>query len=122
MNITEAYLETLKANKFGVIKYGEDACFNLEEYNLKGGSVAKVRAAINHANKDGITVPEYKPVEEYNRETEKAIQSISKEWMAGKNMPEMKFMLGGTGLESPETGSDNTSAAQGCYRRWSQHL
>lgn len=101
LNVTEVFLDLYKAMQFGCLKYGEDACFKLETYNLKGGAVAKVRAAINHANKMGIQVYEYKPLVEFNAKTEKEILEISSEWLKNKTMPEMQFMLGGVNLQLP---------------------
>lgn len=101
LNITEHFAELYKMAGFGVIKYGEDACFRLSEYNLAGGSVAKVRAAINHANKAGITVNEYKPLNGRDSNIEQQIADISKEWLEHKNSDELGFMIGGVGLDNP---------------------
>ncbi|MDP4118855.1 MAG: phosphatidylglycerol lysyltransferase domain-containing protein [Bacillota bacterium] len=101
LNITETFLSLYKMAGFGVSKYGEDACIKLSDYNLEGGKVAKVRAAINHANNAGISVYEYKPLKEKNHEIEHEIQEISEEWLAKKTGNEMVFMLGGVGLDDP---------------------
>lgn len=101
LNITDHFLECYQRHGFGITKYGEDAVFELESYNLKGGSVAKVRAAINHARKAGIVIKEYKPNELRLPEIEKQILEISKAWIRQKSMPEMKFMLGSNNLDMP---------------------
>lgn len=101
LNVTDYLLDIYAKAGFGVVKYGEDACFKLDEYKLAGGKIAKVRAAINRANKDGLTVREYKPTEKYDSELEKELKEISDEWLEGKNMSEMHFMLGGLGLDNP---------------------
>lgn len=101
LNITDCFLDLYKTAQFGVVKYGEDACFELSEYNLAGGKVAKVRAAINHANKAGIIVQEYQPLKQRSPEIEKEIQEISEAWLKSKTMSEMTFMLGGAGLDNP---------------------
>jgi len=101
LNVTNEFLDLYKMADFGVLKYGEDACFDLDEYNLKGGKVAKVRAAINHATKAGITVHEYKPLLHKDIRIEQQIQEISEEWLINKGGNEMGFMLGGTGLRAP---------------------
>ncbi|MBC3795956.1 bifunctional lysylphosphatidylglycerol flippase/synthetase MprF [Acetobacterium tundrae] len=101
LNVTEYFLDLYKTAQFGIVKYGEDACFNLSEYSLAGGKVAKVRAAINHANKAGITVTEYQPKIAHNLEIEKEIFEISEEWFRSKKISEMTFMLGGIGLDDP---------------------
>jgi phosphatidylglycerol lysyltransferase len=101
LNVTDTFLKLYKMANFGVLKYGEDACFDLESYNLTGGKVAKVRAAINHATKSGITVHEYKPLVQKDIKIEEQIQDISKEWLENKKSDEMGFMLGGMGLSDP---------------------
>lgn len=101
LNITDFYLELYKKAGFEIIKYGEDACFELVNYNLAGGKVAKVRAAINHANKEGIIVKEYKPLHDRNMHIEKQFDEISHEWLNSKGGKEMKFMVGGTNLHNP---------------------
>lgn len=101
LNVTDSFLSLYKMAGFGVIKYGEDACFKLADYNLAGGRVAKVRAAINHANKAGITVTEYKPLESKDSNIEHQFTDISKEWFEHKNSEEMVFMIGGMGLNNP---------------------
>lgn len=101
INITDKFSSLLKMAGFGIIKYGEDACFLLEEYNLAGKKAAKVRAAINHANKEGIMVFEYTPQEKRDHLIEKQMQSITEEWLQQKGGVEMGFMLGGMGLNEP---------------------
>lgn len=101
LNTTNRFADIYKLMGFGSAKYGEDACFLLSEYNLAGGKVAKVRAAINHANKAGITVSEYLPNIRRDRETEREIQDISDEWLNMKKGGELSFMMGGIGLDNP---------------------
>lgn len=101
LNTTDRFMGIYKLMGFESTKYGEDACFLLSEYNLAGGSVAKVRAAINHANKNGITVSEYKPNLNRDKEIEKEIQEVSDEWLDGKKGGELSFMMGSIGLDNP---------------------
>jgi len=101
LNVTDYFLDLYRTAQFGIVKYGEDACFDLSEYSLAGGKVAKVRAAINHANKAGISVSEYEPGKSHDPEIEKEILEISEEWFSSKKASEMTFMLGGIGLDNP---------------------
>jgi len=101
VNVTDRFMDHYRLAGFKAIKYGEDAMFNLAGYNLAGGRVAKVRAAINHATKAGITVREYRPHEQHRPEIEQAFESITAEWLKTKKSPEMAFMLGGIGLDHP---------------------
>ncbi|MCL2782606.1 MAG: phosphatidylglycerol lysyltransferase domain-containing protein [Propionibacteriaceae bacterium] len=100
VDVTDAMLEAYGQCGFGVAKLGEDACFNLAEYNLHGNKVAKVRAAINRANKDGMTVAEYRPTEQRDFDIERDIEETSRQWFKGKGQ-ELGFMLGGIGLDNP---------------------
>ncbi|MFT8313112.1 MAG: phosphatidylglycerol lysyltransferase domain-containing protein [Clostridium sp.] len=100
LNVSEKFLKLYKKAGFGCVKYGEDAMFQLSEYNLKGGRVAKVRAAINHANRYGITVEEYEPLKHKEINIEDEINEITKLWKENKH-GEMSFMLGGTELDNP---------------------
>ena len=86
---------------FGITKYGEEAIFDLEQYNLKGKKGAKIRNAINHATSLGITVEEYRPTENRNKIIEQQINDVSKEWLKNKKSGELSFMMGTTSLENP---------------------
>ncbi len=99
LNVTETFLEIYRLMGFGVTKYGEDACFELSDYNLAGGRVAKVRAAINHADKAGITVSEYQPKQGRDEKVEREIEEISESWLKTKKSGELSFMLGCINLE-----------------------
>lgn len=101
VTITDYFLEEYQELGLGVVKYGEDASFTLSDYNLAGGKVAKVRAAINHATKNGITVHEYIPTVARNHKIEEEIRQINNEWLSGKGGFELHFMLGGDGLKDP---------------------
>lgn len=101
INVTDQFRNLYLAAGFCIVKYGEDACFELKNYNLSGGRVAKVRAAINHATKAGIIVTEYKPLSERNESIERQIHQITSEWLKRKGGYEMHFTMGGTGLSDP---------------------
>ena len=100
--VTSNYLDYYKAIGFGIAKYGEEAMFDLSVYDIKsGGKTAKIRNAINHANRLGIEVSEYKPSEGRDRHLEEKITQVSKEWLSVKKTKELSFMLGSVGLENP---------------------
>ncbi|MEG2449297.1 MAG: phosphatidylglycerol lysyltransferase domain-containing protein [Eubacterium sp.] len=101
LSVTRHYLEIYKQLGFGFVKCGEEARFDLANYNLKGGKAAKMRANVNHANKAEITTHEYHPLIEKNTIIEKEIESISEEWIASKKSSELVFTMGGIGLENP---------------------
>ena len=101
LNITDAFLPLYRAAGFGVVKYGEDACFALADYTLAGGRSAKVRAAVNHAVKAGLAVREYCPLQGRDTALEAQLNEISAQWLAAKGGHELGFMLGGAGLDDP---------------------
>lgn len=101
LSVTDCFRADYLSLGFGMVKLGEETCFHLDDYNLQGGKVAKVRAAINHATKAGITVCEYKPAEGRDARLERQIEDISAEWLKSKGGKMLQFMVGGTGLNDP---------------------
>jgi phosphatidylglycerol lysyltransferase len=98
---TENMLSIYKDMRFGITKYGEEAMFELESYNISGSKAAKVRQAINNANRLGIEVFEYKPREKRNKQLEEQIMEVSQEWLAFKKSGELSFLLGSIALDNP---------------------
>lgn len=101
LNTTDDFLPLCRAAGFGCVKYGEEALFRLSEYSLAGGRAAKVRAAVNHAVKAGITAEEYRPLQAKDVRLEHEMEAVSKSWLKSKKSPEMAFMLGGVNLAAP---------------------
>lgn len=101
MNVTDRFKTLYEKYGFGFTKCGEDACFELSTYDLKGGAVAKVRAAINHATKAGITVLELNPQSDNAQSVIGQLKAITDEWLKSKNSPELVFMLGKNNFEDP---------------------
>ena len=101
INITDRFKEVYEKFGFNTIKYGEDAVFLLSEYNLKGGKVAKIRAAINHASKAGVTIKEYLPLNRRDKNIEKDFNDITSQWLQSKGGYEMQFTVGALGLDDP---------------------
>jgi len=82
------------------VKSGEEALFHLTDYNLAGGKMQKLRALINHANKE-VTTHEYKPNEQRDEAIEQGIAAVSDEWLEGKKSSLLRFTVGGVGLDDP---------------------
>jgi len=101
MGTTETFLDVYTMLGYGHVKCGEEARFELNDYQLAGGKMAKLRAMINHANKAGLTTFEYKPNEQRDAALEKDIDSVSEQWMQGKKGSELGFSMGGVGLAEP---------------------
>jgi len=101
LSITDRYLEAYKNRGYGLIKCGEESRFLLSEYNIEGKKGAKIRANVNHATKAGLTVKEYKVLEQRDRKRDAEFDRITKEWLAGKKSGELAFSVGGVGLDCP---------------------
>jgi len=100
LGTTGVFLAQYDMLGYSHVKSGEEACFKLEEYQLAGGKMQKLRTLINHANK-AVTTHEYKPNEEYNAEIEKGINAVSEAWLEGKKSGQLGFSVGGVGLDDP---------------------
>lgn len=100
MDITDDFREAYESFGMNLVKIGEDACVRLENYSMAGKKGAKARANINHARRLGVTVHEYKPLEQRQPEIERGLNAISQEWFQEKGA-EMGFMLGGLELSNP---------------------
>lgn len=101
VNGTDYFSEEYERIGMRKMKYGEDACFLLSEYNLAGKKAAKVRAAINHAKKADIITREYKPLEKREPMVEEAMNAITEEWLRNKGGIMMDFAVGSLSLENP---------------------
>jgi phosphatidylglycerol lysyltransferase len=82
-------------------KCGEDARFDLPEFDIAGKKGQKLRANLNHANKAGLTTYEYKPLEKQDKEIEDGINAVTEDWLDGKKSGMLGFTVGDTGLENP---------------------
>ena len=100
LGTTDVFLKEYEMLGYSHVKAGEEARFHLEEYQLAGGKMAKLRSLINHANKE-VTTHEYKPTETKNEEIEKGIAEVSEAWLEGKKSGQLGFSVGGVGLEDP---------------------
>ena len=101
LSITDRYLETYKKQGFGIAKCGEEARFLLADYDIAGKKGAKMRMNINHASKAGVTVAEYRPLEQRDAAVESAMNRITAEWLKEKKSGLLSFTMGTTGLDAP---------------------
>lgn len=99
--VTKKYMEQYKHLGFAYVKCGEEPRFSLNDYNLVGRKIGKVRASINHARKAGLVIKEYKPLEKRESFIENSFNEISKEWLERKKSGELTFTLGSIGLDNP---------------------
>lgn len=101
LNVTEHYLEEYKKQGFGYVRCGEEARFELASYGITGKKGAKMRMNINHATKTGVTVHEYKVLEQRDEAVESELNRITREWLQEKKSGLLKFTLGSVGLDNP---------------------
>lgn len=99
--VSDKFLAEFKKLGYGVVRYGEEAIFKLDEYSLTGSKTQKVRQAINAANRAGIKIFEYEPLIKRNNELEEQIEEVSKEWLDSKKSGELGFLLGSISLNDP---------------------
>ena len=100
LGTSESYIEQYTMLGYHHVKAGEEARFHLADYQLAGGQMAKLRALINHANKE-LTTHEYKPTVKRDEEIEKGINAVSEAWLEGKKSGQLGFSVGGVCLEDP---------------------
>ena len=100
INVTDEFAAVYRDLGFTLQKLGEDAVIELTDYELKGKKVARLRSAINHATKAGLTTHEYRPDSRRQPEIEQAFANISKNWQKDKGA-ELGFMIGSVNLAAP---------------------
>ena len=101
LSATDKFFSEYAKLGYDHVKCGEEARIKLDEYQLAGGKMAKLRALINHAVKAGVTVREYKPLEKKDMEIERAINKVTDDWMAGKRSGKLVFSVGDVNLDNP---------------------
>ena len=99
--ITGCFLEEYQRQGFGVVKCGEEARFDVASYDISGKKGAKMRMNINHAANAGLTVHEYRPLEQRDPAVEAAMDSITAEWLSDKKGGLLTFTIGSVGLDRP---------------------
>jgi len=100
LGTTSLFLKEYEMLGYSHVKSGEEAVFELADYQLAGGKMAKLRTLINHANKE-VTTHEYKPLEKKDSEIEKGIGAVSEAWLEGKKSSQLGFSVGGVSLDDP---------------------
>ncbi len=78
---------------FGALKVGEEPIFDLASYAPRGDRAKKARAARNHALRIGVTVREYRPLEEHDGALEQAMLAVLAAWCASRPAQPLAFSL-----------------------------
>ncbi len=101
LGITGQFVDEYRKQGFGTVKCGEEARFDVQNYDIAGKKGAKMRMNINHATKAGLIVREYKPNEARDPGIEAAMERITQEWLSEKKSGLLTFTMGTLGLERP---------------------
>ncbi|MCL2655676.1 MAG: phosphatidylglycerol lysyltransferase domain-containing protein [Coriobacteriia bacterium] len=101
ISTTDCYIDKYQEFGYQVSKCGEEARFDLATYTMGGGAAMKARQKVSRARRLGVTVREYKPLEQRERDVEAAIARVSHEWLAGKKSGALGFGVGSTDLDDP---------------------
>ena len=78
---------------FKLLKIGEDAIVNPQNFTLKGGAMANVRSSAKRAEKDGVRVIFYRG-KISDSEQLAQLEQISHQWLITKGGSEMGFSMG----------------------------
>lgn len=85
--------ELYRTEGFRLLKIGEDAIVNPQNFTLKGGAMANVRSSAKRAEKDGVHIVFYRG-RVINAEQLAQMVHISSQWLAAKGGSEMGFSMG----------------------------
>ncbi len=78
---------------FHLLKIGEDAVLNPQNFTLKGNAIANVRSSAKRAEKDGLGVVFYRGQVTDNEQLDQ-MEMISRHWLESKGGSEMGFSMG----------------------------
>jgi phosphatidylglycerol lysyltransferase len=91
--VRDTVAEFYRKAGFRLLKIGEDAVINPQEFTLKGGAMANVRSSAKRAEKDGMCVIFY-----YGKVTNvdyvSQMEQISRDWLSHKSGSQMGFSMG----------------------------
>lgn len=87
---------------YGCYKTGEEASFDVQNWSMNGGRMAKVRSSWHTAQHKGLTVREYCPQKERNPDVERQMQEITDQWLGNKHTARLQFLVGSLMLDKPE--------------------
>lgn len=99
--VTNRCKKNLEELDFGMIKIGEEPIFELNRLSWSGGKFKDLRNDIRSAQKHGLTVVEYRPLEERRPDWERNMEELSAAWMKVKGSGEFAFLIGEPGLADP---------------------
>lgn len=98
--VTPTYCRAFRAAGFGAEPVGAEATFDPRRFHLGGGGRALLRAAVNHAVKQGVEVTEL-PLPVADATTAAELTDLSAAWLVGKGGDELGFLLGEPVFDQP---------------------
>lgn len=90
----------LRQKGIRVLKYGEEAILDLENYSLSGGKKGALRRNTAKLNRAGVTLEEYRPEETRDIPLEREIAALEEQWFAGKKL-KLTYSIGDLHFEEP---------------------
>src|SRR6266487_587163 len=91
--VRAGFVDLYRASSLHLLKIGEDAVVDAQNFTLKGGAMANVRSSAKRAEKDGLRVVFYRgQVDDLSQLLQ--MEQISRSWLASKGGSEMGFSMG----------------------------
>ncbi|MBV9616069.1 MAG: DUF2156 domain-containing protein [Ktedonobacteraceae bacterium] len=91
--VRDKFVSLYRAAGLHMLKIGEDAVIDVQNFTLKGGAMANVRTSAKRAEKDGLQVVFYQgQVPDASQRAQ--MEQISHTWLASKGGSEMGFSMG----------------------------
>lgn len=91
--VRDTVAELYRSVGLHLLKIGEDAVVNVQNFTLKGGAMANVRSSGKRAEKEGVHIVFYHGRVQDSEQLVR-MEQISQAWLAGKGGSEMGFSMG----------------------------
>ncbi len=92
--------DSLKSRGFRVLRYGEEAVLDLENYTLAGRKKGALRRNVAKLNRAGIVSMEYCPENSCDPSLEQEIADLEKQWFADKKL-KLTYSVGDLQFDKP---------------------
>ena len=92
--VPEGFVATLTEHGYRVASIGDEALVDPARVSLRGKDWREVRVALNRASREGVTFS-WVPTDDRTHRFLEELGGISRDWLSGKRLPELRFALGG---------------------------
>jgi len=99
---SEELIPQAKQADLVVLKIGEEAVLDIQNFSLKGNKFLNVRRGINRCSNAGVCIKEYEFAKKHDKTTEEKLEDISDRWLKSKTTPQLGFLMGRTRFHKPE--------------------